>query len=498
MTFTPSRSEDPAAMIRSERRGSVLLATIDMPGRTMNVFSWGMMDAIEALLDRVDADPEIGAVVLTSGKSTFLAGADLEMVLAFTSMAPTAAVDDLIETTGRLGRLFCRLEASTKPFVAAINGLARGGGLVLTMACHRRLAADDRRVQLGLPEIKLGLLAGAGGTQRLPRLIGMEKGMDYLLNGRSLDPDAALALGLVDAVVPAADLIERAIAEAAALVGSPPPVRMPTRLDPAPFDPDAPDAVRRITRHFGHPDAVTDLYPAYDHIVKAVLEGRDLPLPEGDHVEIVHFVDLIRDRVAGNMVATLFIARQRADKAPLEAAGTPRRFAVIGSGPAFAALEADLRKAKAEIVAPDQIGPDDVTIGPVGSTADLQFVDDAATEVRDGAGFVLRRSPDHGTALEVFGTVDAAARAKAMALALRLRATPCVHAGTRSLLAALEAVPGALDDPDRQAHQRRIAAEFAAAGAIDDPELADVIAVVGGVFPAHAGGPFRAQHHLGR
>src|SRR5438552_13864747 len=147
--------------IRSElTEDGIVIARIDMPGRTMNVFSLDMMASLERLLDHVEGNASVRAVVLTSAKQAFLAGADLDMIRMFTERARTDTHDQLHALCGRLGRLFRRLEKSAKPYVAAINGLALGGGLELSLACHARVVADDQSVSLGLPGIKLGLLPG--------------------------------------------------------------------------------------------------------------------------------------------------------------------------------------------------------------------------------------------------------------------------------------------------------------------------------------------------
>ena len=117
--------------------------------------SWALMDAFDQLMDRVEGDASVRAVVLTSGKrSGFLAGADLQMVRGFSAAGRTQGRQAMFEMCGRLGRQFVRLEACPKPWVAAVNGLALGGGLELAMACRARVVGDDPRIQLGLPEIR--------------------------------------------------------------------------------------------------------------------------------------------------------------------------------------------------------------------------------------------------------------------------------------------------------------------------------------------------------
>lgn len=294
----------------------ILLATIDMPGRAMNVFSASMMDSLEALIGRVQADDAVRGVVLTSGKSTFLAGADLEMIQMFTERARGGSTAELRLLFGRLGRLFRRMELSPKPFVAAINGLALGGGLEVCLACHERVVADDPKIQLGLPEVKLGLLPGAGGTQRLPRLIGAGKGLDMLLTGASASPAEALSLGLVHEMVAADQLIEAAKRRALALSRPRAPWDTPAKTFSAtPYDfTDAAAAFDAIADAVGvNADQRRD-YPAYHAIMECVVGGWNQPMSEASEHEMAVFVDLMRDPVAGNMVRSLFLNRQKAAK----------------------------------------------------------------------------------------------------------------------------------------------------------------------------------------
>lgn len=297
----------------------ILLATIDMPDRAMNVFSRAMMDSLEALLARAESEDRIKAVVLTSGKATFLAGADLAMIQTFTEVARTGTSEELHELFGHLGRLFRRLEINPKPFVAAINGLALGGGLELCLSCHQRIVSDNPDIQLGLPEIKLGLLPGAGGTQRLPRLIGASKGLEMLLSGKSVAPAEALALGLVSAVVPADQLIAvakqvaKAMRQAQAVWDAP-----GASFDSAPFDfSNRESAFDDIAKSLDIDSHTRKYYPAYHAIMDCVVGGWKLPMSEASAREMLSFVALMRDPVAGNMVRTLFLNRQKAAKAGL-------------------------------------------------------------------------------------------------------------------------------------------------------------------------------------
>jgi len=294
----------------------ILVARIDMQGRTMNVFSKAMMDSLEALLTAVAADAAVKGVVLTSGKSAFLAGADLDMIRMFTERAKIDAVPELNKLFGHLGRLFRRLELSPKPYVAAINGLALGGGLEVAMACHARVVLNDEKaVQLGLPEIKLGLLPGAGGTQRLPRLVGTAKGLNMLLGGDSVGPAEALALKLVDAVAPADELIAKAKEIAK---GMPQPRALWDRhgvsFDASPFDFKSPTAFADIARMVGISAYQLQYYPAYNAIIDCVVGGWNMALTQACDREMDIFVELMRDNVAGNMVRTLFLNRQKASK----------------------------------------------------------------------------------------------------------------------------------------------------------------------------------------
>ena len=145
-------------------------------------------------------------IIVTSGKSDFIAGADLEMLLN----ADTSDAAKLTEQFSQLQKLFRSQETGGKPIVAAINGTALGGGFEICLACHYRIAAANPRAKVGQPEVKIGLLPGGGGTQRIPRLIGVMNAAPILLEGKDLTVDAAKGLGLIHEVVPANELLAKA------------------------------------------------------------------------------------------------------------------------------------------------------------------------------------------------------------------------------------------------------------------------------------------------
>jgi len=182
--------------IRTDLRDGVAVVTLDLPNEPVNKINRAVKDEMHALLDRLDADPNVVAAVLISGKpDTFIAGADIE---EFTQLPDAAAAERLSRDGQALVELF---EKSRIPFVAAIHGACMGGGLETALACTWRIATDHPKTVLALPEVQLGLIPGAGGTQRLPRLIGVRAALDMILTGKNVRAKKALATGLVDEMV---------------------------------------------------------------------------------------------------------------------------------------------------------------------------------------------------------------------------------------------------------------------------------------------------------
>ncbi|UBO75679.1 fatty acid oxidation complex subunit alpha FadJ [Aeromonas rivuli] len=189
------------------RKDGIGILTMDVPGESMNTLKAAFVEEIRAVLEGVRANKDLIGLVIASGKKdSFIAGADISMLDVCTSAADA-------QTLSREGQIiFAEIENLDIPVIAAIHGPCLGGGLELALACHGRVASDHGKTVLGVPEVQLGLLPGSGGTQRLPRLIGVAKALDLMLTGKQVRAKQAGKMGLVDEVVPLSILMEAAIA----------------------------------------------------------------------------------------------------------------------------------------------------------------------------------------------------------------------------------------------------------------------------------------------
>ena len=183
----------------------------NMADRAMNVLNDESVAAFAATVEAAIKDAAVKGVIITSKKRDFLAGADL------TRLGRDVDAAGLTAFTMRFHALLRGMEKSGKPFCAALNGTALGGGYEIALACHRRIAADDPRIQIGLPEVTIGLLPGGGGTQRLPRLIGKSRAIDLMTTGRTLSPKEALEWGIVNRVFPKEKFMEETLGFAQSL-----------------------------------------------------------------------------------------------------------------------------------------------------------------------------------------------------------------------------------------------------------------------------------------
>ncbi len=318
----------------------VALITFDVPGRSMNTLTAEVMRELGGIVDRLRTDATIKGAVITSGKASgFCAGADLgEMggLMAATESAGEAERAAMFDTVAGINKLFRALETCGKPVAAAITGLALGGGFELTLACHHRVVAANDKLQLGLPEAKVGLLPGGGGTQRLPRLIGAMKALPLMLEGKSLSPDEALKLGLVHQVVPAEDVVRVATAWVAGGGDCVAPWDKKEFKIPGggPYSPATAqvfvmgNAMLR-KQNYGN-------YPAQINIMKAVYEGLQVPMDAALRIESRYFARTMMTPQAKGMVRTLFGSMDALSKGAarpkIEAKFAPKKVAVLGAG----------------------------------------------------------------------------------------------------------------------------------------------------------------------
>src|ERR1700761_2056569 len=190
----------------------VALITWDSPGRSMNVLNAEVVEEIGKCVDQVIADADIKGAVITSGKEGFSGGADLSMLSGMGAQyqkiareqGEEAAMKFFFESSRQFSLTIRKLETCGKPFAAAINGVCLGGGFELTLACHYRVVSDSDKARVGLPEIKVGLFPGAGGTQRVARLMPTPDALQMLTRGDQIKPAAAKKMGLVHEIAPTA------------------------------------------------------------------------------------------------------------------------------------------------------------------------------------------------------------------------------------------------------------------------------------------------------
>lgn len=307
--------------------------TLDHAVESMNLVSDEWISEMEEAIAAIAADDAIAGVILTSAKPAFMAGADLkQLVGGFATRTRQAAY----AFSDRATRMHRSIERSGKPWVAELDGLALGGGYELALACHARILVDDDCAVVGLPEVNVGLLPGSGGTQRLPRMVGLATALDLLLSGRAVRGVEALELGLVDQLVPRERLREAARDW---LLARPDPVKPWDRKGYAAGGArgllDSDNAAFFATAAAGVAKRGANL-PAPAAIVSCVFEGVQLPIDKALSVESKYFALLLTDPVARNIIRTTFISKVAAEKGAGRPQGIPKfratRVGVLGAG----------------------------------------------------------------------------------------------------------------------------------------------------------------------
>ncbi|HEY1837099.1 MAG TPA: 3-hydroxyacyl-CoA dehydrogenase NAD-binding domain-containing protein [Rhizomicrobium sp.] len=312
----------------------------DVPGRTMNVLTGSAIADLVAVAEKVASDAAITGLVITSGKTNgFCAGAALDEMEGNTQTAgkaksPEEALARQYQGVMKFHQAFRKLETCGKPVAAAINGLALGGGLEVTLACHYRVVTDNPKIQLGLPEAKVGLLPGGGGTQRMPRLVGAMAALPIILQGTSVDPQKALGMKLIHAVS------KDPVADAKAWIKTKPEAVQP--WDKKDFKvpgggPYSPGGGQVFTmgnamlrkESYGN-------YPAQKFILSCVYEGLQVPIDAALRIEARYFTKLMSLPESRNMIRTLFLSMQDLGKGARrphnEAKTDVKTVGVLGAG----------------------------------------------------------------------------------------------------------------------------------------------------------------------
>ena len=322
----------------------IALVTWNMPGRSMNVIDAKVMEELAAIVERVANEAGIKGAVLTSGKDAFCAGADLTMLEAqsrtFTdllkSQGEEAANKRLFEEGRKLSVIARRIETSGKPWVAALNGTAMGGGFELALACHHRIASENDKTRLGLPEIKVGLFPGGGGTQRIARMMPPADALQFLLKGDQLRLNRAKAMKLVDEIVPAGELTQKA----RDWIKAGGTAKAPWDVDGFKL-PGGPVYSKAGMMVFPPANALYrretyDNYPAARAILQVVYEGLQLPMDQALRVESRYFAKILRSPEAAAMIRSLFVSMQELNKGarrPAEVPAKPiKKIGVLGAG----------------------------------------------------------------------------------------------------------------------------------------------------------------------
>ncbi len=323
---------------------NIALITWDMKTSPMNVLNDTSIPEFQAALEKAYADSAVKGIIVTSAKPEFIAGADLKMILRNQDQDPS----EMLEVSMGLNRTFRRMETNGKPIVAAINGTVLGGGYEVCLACHHRIALDDPKTKIGLPEVKLGLLPGGGGTQRLPRMIGIGAALPLMLEGRDVSPREALEIGMADEVTATREEMLQAAKNW--ILANPAPVKPWDQRDektgeivarenfPVPGGNVNSEAGAKVI--MANRKAVLEKthgnYPAPLAILACVEEGLAVGMDQAIEIEADYFVQVARSKVAGNLIRTMFLGLNKANKGasrPSDIEKTEvRKLGILGAG----------------------------------------------------------------------------------------------------------------------------------------------------------------------
>src|ERR1700690_3633032 len=322
----------------------IALVSWDMPGRSMNVINADVVGELGEITEKIASDQAIKGAVFTSGKEGFAAGADLTMLETAgkeyarraKAEGKEAAMRAFVDGVRQMSLVYRRLETCGKPVAAAINGVCMGGGFELALACHYRIVADADKARVGLPEIKVGLFPGAGGTQRVARLMPTQDALQMLLKGDQTRRAGAKKMALAHEVAPADQIVALAKAwvkanPSAKAPWDDPKFKLPSGKVFSPAGmmiwPPANAIYRRETYHN---------YPAAKAVLTCVFEGLQLPMDLALAVESKYFANILLSKEAAAMIRSLFVSMGELNKGARRPAGVPasklKKVGILGAG----------------------------------------------------------------------------------------------------------------------------------------------------------------------
>lgn len=364
--------------------------TWDMPERSMNVITPQVMEELNQVVDKVAGDEAIKGCVIVSGKEAFSGGADLTMLQGLRDLyvklakeqSEQIAMQRFFDESRKLSLLYRKLETCGKPFAAAIHGVCLGGAFELALSCQLRVVSDDASTRVGLPEIKVGLFPGAGGTQRVSRLMQTGDALQMMFKGDQIKALPARNSGLVHAVLPRDQIVAAAkewlkANPQAKQPWEDPKFKLPSNKVHSPAGmqiwPPANAIYRRETN---------DNYPAARAILSAVYEGLQLPMDLALKVESRYFAKILRTKEAASMIRSLFVSMQELNKGARRPADVPasklKKVGVIGAGFMGAGIAYVTANAGIEVVLVDR----DIEAAEKGKAYSHKLVTDQITKGR--------------------------------------------------------------------------------------------------------------------
>ena len=321
--------------IRYEKgQDNIVVLTMDMPGQSANTMNAVYREAMGKIVERLEAEKDsIAGVILTSAKKTFFAGGDLNELIKVTKADAKPFYDMILNIKGQLRRL----ETLGKPVVAAINGAALGGGWEIALACHHRIALNDASIQIGLPEVTLGLLPGGGGVVRMVRILGLEKALPYLAEGKKVRPDAALKAGLIHDL---AENTDEMLAKARAWITANPAAVQPWDVKGYKIPGGTPSTPSVAQMLAIAPSVLRDktkgCFPAPEKIMCAAVEGAQVDFDTAQLIEARYFTELTTGQVAKNMIGTFWFQLNDINAGSSRPQGYPKyqtkKVGVLGAG----------------------------------------------------------------------------------------------------------------------------------------------------------------------